>query len=250
MKKLALLSAIAISGLFYNTANAQIRIHLGINLFPHHIYVRSAVVVQPAPVVYTDDAPADYNNDDDYYYLPDVNAYYNVSQQCYYYNDGDNWISAAYLPGEYRNYDWRNARRYEVRASRPYMHNDLYMNRYHGANYNWGRRDDHFKAGYADHFNDGGFRRDDQHFDNRGGYGQHFDNRNQGDNRNQNYNQQNGNDRSNRDGQQYNQDQHQNRGNDRGQQPNQNQDRGNRGGDQQHIAQNNGGHSGFGERRF
>jgi hypothetical protein len=236
MKKLVLLSAIAISGLFYNTADAQIRIHLGINLFPHHIYVRPAVVaVQSVPVVYTDDAQADYNTDDDYYYLPDVNAYYNVSQQCYYYNDGDNWISAAYLPGEYRNYDWRNARRYEVRASRPYMHNDVYMNRYHGANYNWTQhRGDHFQ-GYADHSNGGGFRRDNQRFDNR----------------NQNNNQQNGNDRGNRGGQQFNQGQNQNRGNDRGQQSNQNQDHGNRSGDQQqHIAQNNGGHSGFGERRF
>ncbi|SDT22301.1 hypothetical protein SAMN05216490_2779 [Mucilaginibacter mallensis] len=221
MKKLVLLSAIAISGLFYNTANAQIRIHLGINLFPHHIYVRPAVVdVQPAPVVYTDNAPADYNSDDDYYYLPDVNAYYNVAQQCYYYNDGDNWISAAYLPGEYRNYDWMHARRFEVRSPRPYLHNDLYMNRYHGANYQWAHRDDHFQGGYANHFNGG-----DQHFDNRGGYAQHFDNRNQN-----NYNQQYNQNRDNR-GQQFN------------------QNRGNRGDDQQRVAQNDRGHD-FGRRRF
>jgi hypothetical protein len=222
MKKLVLLSAIAISGLFYNTADAQIRIHLGINLFPHHVYVRPAVVnVQPAPVVYADGSQADYNSDDDYYYLPDVNAYYNVAQQCYYYNDGDNWISCAYLPGEYRNYDWRNARRFEVRASRPYLHNDLYMNRYRGVNYQWGHRDNHFQDGYADHFNGGGFRKgDDQHFDNR----------------NQNNNQQNGNDRSNRGGQQYNQ--------------SQNHNRGNNGDQQQHIAQNNGGRNDFGRRRF
>ncbi len=225
MKKLVLLSAIAISGLFYNTANAQIRIHLGINLFPHHIYVRPAVVdVQPAPVVYADNAPADYNSDDDYYYLPDVNAYYNIAQQCYYYNDGDNWISAAYLPGEYRNYDWMHARRFEVRSPRPYLHNDLYMNRYHGVNYQWAHRDDHFQGGYANHFNGG-----DQHFDNRGGYAQHFDNRNQN-----NYNQ-----NQNRD----------NRGNNGGQQYNQDQNRGNRGGDQQRVAQNDRNHD-FGRRRF
>ncbi|WP_183574567.1 hypothetical protein HDF18_01625 [Mucilaginibacter sp. X5P1] len=225
MKKLVLLSAIAISGLFYNTANAQIRIHLGINLFPHHIYVHPAVVdVQPAPVVYADNAPADYNSDDDYYYLPDVNAYYNVAQQCYYYNDGDNWISAAYLPGEYRSYDWMHARRFEVRSPRPYLHNDLYMNRYHGVNYQWAHRDDHFQGGYANHFNGG-----DQHFDNRGGYAQHFDNRNQN-----SYNQ-----NQNRD----------NRGNNSGQQYNQDQNRGNRGGDQQRVAQNDRNHD-FGRRRF
>jgi len=236
MKKLVLLSAIAISGLFYNTANAQIRIHLGINLFPHHVYVRPAVVdVQPAPVVYQDNGPADYDNNDDYYYLPDVNAYYNVAQQCYYYNDGDNWISCAYLPGEYRNYDWMHARRFEVRAPRPYLHNDLYMGRYHGVNYQWAHRDDHFQGGYANHFNDGGYKRDDQRFDNRGGYGQRLDGRNQNNN-NQQYNQ-----NQNRD----------NRGNNGGQQYNQDQNRGNRGGDQQqHIAQNDRGHNGFGRRMF
>ncbi len=226
MKKLVLLSAIAISGLFYNTANAQIRIHLGINLFPHHVYIRPAVVdVQPAPVVYEDNRPADYDTNDDYYYLPDVNAYYNVAQQCYYYNDGDNWISAAYLPGEYRNYDWMHARRFEVRAPRPYLHNDLYMNRYHGVNNQWAHRDDHFQGGYANHFNDGGYRRDDQRFDgrNQNNYDQQY---------NQNQNRDN---RDNNNGQQYNQD----------------QNRGNRGGDQQqHIAQNDRGHNGFGRRMF
>jgi len=149
MKKLILLSAIALSGLFYNTADAQIRVHFGINLWPHHVYIRPAVVdVQPAPVVYADDAQADYNSNDDYYYLPDVNAYYSVNEQCYYYNDGDNWISAAYLPG-YRDYNWRNARRYEVHASRPYLHNDIYMNRYHGANNNWAQNNGGARGGYA-----------------------------------------------------------------------------------------------------
>jgi len=144
MKKLILISAIALSGLFYNTAKAQISVHLGVGLFPR-IHLRSAIVdVQAAPVAYADDAQGGYNANDDYYYLPDVNAYYNVAEQCYYYFDGDNWISAAYLPGEYRDYDWRNARRYEVRAPRPYMHNDIYMNRYHGNNNNWAHRDDHF----------------------------------------------------------------------------------------------------------
>lgn len=247
MKKLVLLSAIAISGLFYNTANAQIRIHLGINLFPHHIYVRPAVVdVQSAPVVYEDNGPADYDSNDDYYYLPDVNAYYNVAQQCYYYNDGDNWISCAYLPGEYRNYDWMHARRFEVRAPRPYLHNDLYMNRYHGVNYQWARRDDHFQGGYANHFNDGGYRRDDQRFDNRGGgYGQRFDGRNQN-----NYNQNQNRDNRGNNGGQYNQDQNRgNRGNNGGQQYNQNRG-GNRGGNQQqHVAQDSG-HNGFGRRMF
>ena len=47
MKKIALISAIAISGLLFNDkANAQIRIHVGFNLAP-----RPVVYAQPAPVV-------------------------------------------------------------------------------------------------------------------------------------------------------------------------------------------------------
>jgi hypothetical protein len=99
MKKLLLISAIAISGMFYNTANAQIRLHVGVRLGG------PVVVPAPEPVAYQE--PVAYN-DDDYYYLPDVDAYYNVGQQCYYYNDGGNWVSAAYLPGAYRDYEWRS----------------------------------------------------------------------------------------------------------------------------------------------
>src|SRR5882757_9148849 len=117
MKKLILLSAIAAGSLFYTrTASAQISIHFGINVPVHRVYVPAPrpVVVDEAPV-YDDDEniPADYN--DDYYYLPEVEAYYSVPSHCYYYNNGSSWVTAAYLPGAYRNYDWRTAVRYEVR---------------------------------------------------------------------------------------------------------------------------------------
>jgi hypothetical protein len=176
MKKLLILSAIALSGLFYNTANAQVRIHVGLNLWPNRVYVHPAAVVETAPAVCSDEvAPADYDQADDYYYLPDVNAYYSVANQCYYYNDGDNWVSTVYLPGEYANFDWRSARHFEVRAPRPYMHNDFYMSRFHGANFNWAR----YNAPREEYFGR------DRHFDNRG-YDQRFgdrDNRGWSDNR-------------------------------------------------------------------
>ena len=250
MKKLIILSAITISGLFYNTANAQIRFHFGIRFAPRRVvYVQPAPVVveqqpvyeQPAPAYDEQQAPAYDDSNSDYYYLPDVDAYYDVNAQCYYYNDGDNWISAAYLPGEYRDYDWRSARRYEVRAPRPFMHNDFYRSRYNGHSVaGWRRDDNHFDAGFANR----GFRGDDHRFDNQGfdhrfdnggnrGGDQHFDNRGQ----NQHFD--NG---GNRGGDQHFDNRGQNQHFENG---------GNRGGDQR-VAQNNqrGNFGGRGNRRF
>jgi hypothetical protein len=147
MKKLILVSAIAISGLFYNTANAQIRVGFGIRFNAPRIYVPQRVVVaEQAPVVYNE--PVNYDGNEDYYYLPDVDAYYSVTGQCYYYNDGGNWVSAAYLPGAYRDYDWRSVRHFEVRAPRPFMHDDYYRNRYNGVAFNgqWNRGETHAYA--------------------------------------------------------------------------------------------------------
>jgi hypothetical protein len=158
MKKLILVSAIAMSGLMYQTANAQIGIHLNVNLGLR------PVVVAPVPVVQAG-----------YYYLPDVEAYYSVSEHCYYYQDGGSWISAAYLPGSYHNYDWQHARHFAVNEARPYLHNDVYRARYGGVvgHRDWNYRDEHNARVYADRdrFDHS---RDNQHNNNRS----HNDNRN------------------------------------------------------------------------
>jgi hypothetical protein len=190
MKKLIILSAIAMSGLIYNTANAQIRIHVGLGFAPSRVVYAPAPVIEQAPVY---QQPAYYQNNDDYYYLPDVDAYYSVNEQCYYYYDGDNWISAAYLPDEYRDYDWRSVRRYEVRAPRPYLHDDIYRSRYNGHEIQeWAHNNhnEHFDRNNANlvyrgneqHFYNRGQNNYNQRFDNRGqgGYNQHSDNRGQG----------------------------------------------------------------------
>jgi len=188
MKRIALISAIAISGLLFNNkADAQVRIHLGLNFAP-----RPVVYTAPARVVVDQSAdycePTNYDGDEDYYYLPEVDAYYSVPEQCYYYNDGGQWVTAEYLPGAYRDYDWRSARRYEVRAPRPFMHASYYRTRYSGVAFN-GHWDRGYDRGYVnsyrgdrDHFN-GNDRRYDNHNwggDNRRfdrGRDQHFDNR-------------------------------------------------------------------------
>jgi hypothetical protein len=267
MKKLAIISAIAFSGLLYNTADAQFGIHIGIHLFPHRVeYAPGPVVLAQAPV-YQDEAADQYTNDNDFYYLPDVGAYYSVDEQLYYYFDGQEWISAAYLPGVYRDYDWRYARRVEIREARPYLHNDFYKNRYQGFDNNLAQNHDRFRKGFdfhqnreaynaPQHFDNRGLEKrfddnrggNDQHFDNRGGKDQRSYNRNNGDqfdNRNQAGfdRQNNGGGRDyNRGGQQF--DQNQNIGNYNGQQANNNQAKDK----QTRFAKNNRGYDGHRDR--
>jgi len=141
-------------------------------------------VVEEQPV-YDDNDNVNVNDDDDYYYLPEVEAYYNVGAGCYYYNDGSRWVSCAYLPGAYRDYNWRTAVRYEVRAPRPFMHHDFYRSRwggYAGDRNNWGHRFDRRPMnGYAYRQGWGGDRgnwgRRPNPYDNRGNWGNGRDNR-------------------------------------------------------------------------
>ncbi|WP_345100947.1 hypothetical protein [Mucilaginibacter panaciglaebae] len=142
MKKIALVSAIALSGLLYTSANAQI-LQIGLNLGGHRPMVEASLATPNVAVAYS--------NADDYYYLPDVDAYYSVPEKVYYYNDGVNWVPAAYLPGEYRSYDWRNARHYEVRARRPFLNAGVYRERYNGRAYDWKRYNDRSDNRYNDH---------------------------------------------------------------------------------------------------
>ena len=145
MKKLFIISAIAVSGLSINAANAQVT--FGLSVGPARVvYTSNPVAVEQTPF---------YNSDaDDYYYLPDVDAYYDVTDQCYVYFDGTEWVSAAYLPGAYRDYDWRNVRRFQVREPRPYLRADFYRSQYNGRRFaEWGHRDrdEHYNA-YQDNY--------------------------------------------------------------------------------------------------
>ncbi|GGH07312.1 hypothetical protein [Mucilaginibacter phyllosphaerae] len=143
MKKSFILSAILFGSLIYSNTQAQISVHIGFNVPARRVYVPAP---PPQPVmVYDND---EFDDSDDYYYLPEVEAYYSIPRHCYYYQDGGRWVSAAYLPGAYRNYDWRSAQRYEIRGSRPYMYHDKYLSKWGGNynrnNWNWNRRDNNY----------------------------------------------------------------------------------------------------------
>jgi hypothetical protein len=150
MKKLMVLSAIVAGGLISQSADAQGGFHINLHFGTQPVY----------------EAPARFY-EEQYYYLPEVEAYYSVREQCYYYNKGYNWVSAAYLPGAYRDYDWEHARRFEINEARPYMHNDVYRSRYGGFEHrDWNNREQYDNRMYAD-------REHDQYrgHDDRGNYG-------------------------------------------------------------------------------
>jgi hypothetical protein len=172
MKKIALISAIALSGLLYSNANAQL-LQIGLHLGGGRPVIQASLSTPSVAV--------SYSNADQYYYMPEVDAYYSPYERVYYYNDGGRWVSNAYLPGEYRNYDWRTARRYEVRAHRPYLNANIYREKYKANARDWNRRDDRFDNRRDDRFDN---RRDDRRDnelrverrnDNRGA--EHADNR-------------------------------------------------------------------------
>jgi hypothetical protein len=57
----------------------------------------------------------------DYYYLPDVESYYNVSNHQFIYLSNGHWVFSASLPGRYANYDLNSGYKVVVNRPRPYL---------------------------------------------------------------------------------------------------------------------------------
>ena len=79
------------------------------------------------------------SNSDNYYYLPDVEAYYDIHESRYIYFDGREWIHSTRLPGRYRNYDMDRGQKVIIanyRGRTPYInfnnHRKMYPNGYRG----------------------------------------------------------------------------------------------------------------------
>jgi hypothetical protein len=66
--------------------------------------------------------PSGYNHVD-YYYLPDINAYYNISTAQYIYLLNNKWHFAKKLPSRYKNYNVYNAYKVDVNREKPYQNN-------------------------------------------------------------------------------------------------------------------------------
>lgn len=103
MKKTILRTILGAALVFSLHAGAQAQLSLSINIGR-----------QPAW------GPTGYNHVD-YYYLPDIECYYDVSTGQYIYQDGSQWIFANNLPPRYRGYDLYSGYKVVVNRPRPYL---------------------------------------------------------------------------------------------------------------------------------
>jgi hypothetical protein len=115
----------------------------------------------------------------DYYYMPDIDAYYDVPQRQFIYLEGPNWVFARTLPYRYRNYDLYHGYKVVVNEPRPYLHHDVYRERYSRFRGNRGQQiiRDSRDERYRGNRNDGdGYRRENDEGNGRGRGEGHHDN--------------------------------------------------------------------------
>jgi hypothetical protein len=65
-----------------------------------------------------------------YYYFPDIETYYDVSHQRFYYNDGRRWVGRSQLPARYHDFDLYNSYKVVVNDRNPYLRHAKYRDQY------------------------------------------------------------------------------------------------------------------------
>jgi len=109
MRKIFVLIAV----LFLSSAmNAQLHINLNLNLDSQPIW-----------------GPTGYDHVENYY-LPDYDAYYNVPQHVFYYNERGRWISRASLPARFHNVDLYSAYKVVINERNPWKNHMFYRDKY------------------------------------------------------------------------------------------------------------------------
>lgn len=112
MKKIFLIAAMIAGGVFFQSAQAQLRITLRANIGSQPVW-----------------GPTGYDRAD-YYYMPYIDVFYNVSRRQYVYQQRGRWIFSASLPIQYRNYNLYTGYKVVVNEDRPYRNADMYRNQY------------------------------------------------------------------------------------------------------------------------
>jgi len=107
MKKILLATALLAGSLVHNSAQAQVRVNVSVNIGSQPTW---------GPVGY------DYVQ---YYYLPDIDAYYYVPSHQFVYLNAGRWVFAASLPARYHGYNLYSGYKVVVNEPRPYLHPEV-----------------------------------------------------------------------------------------------------------------------------
>ena len=120
MKKILLLSGFILGSILFQEASAQLRISIRANIGSQPVW-----------------GPSGYDRAE-YYYLPEIDVFYNVSRRQYVYEQRGRWVFSASLPRQYRNYDLYSGYKVVVNDNRPYRNAGMYRTKYatHKNNHN------------------------------------------------------------------------------------------------------------------
>lgn len=114
MKKTFFIVVLMLSGFVFQTASAQLRVGVNINIGTQPVW-----------------GPVGYDHVE-YYYLPDIDAFYYVPNHQYIYMSRGRWIFSTSLPYRYRNYDLYSGYKVVINEQRPYRNAGMYRTKYSG----------------------------------------------------------------------------------------------------------------------
>ena len=97
---------------------------ININKADAQVHVSINIDIQPAW------GPSGYNYAE-FYYIPEINVYYNVVSQIFYYNNRGRWTSSIFLPAAYSYYDFYSLYKVVLNG----VHNPWKYNRRHARLY-------------------------------------------------------------------------------------------------------------------
>lgn len=110
MKKLFSLAAVITVLAISQVAGAQVNVHINIGSQPQW-------------------GPSGYNYAR-YYYLPEINAYYDITNRTYIIYNRRRWVTVRNLPRQYRNFDLYRTYKVVVNTNRPWSNNPVHLRNY------------------------------------------------------------------------------------------------------------------------
>jgi hypothetical protein len=67
----------------------------------------------------------------EYYYLPDIEVYYSVPAQRYYYNERGRWINSVRLPVRFGRFDLYHSHKIIINERSPWRNHRIYRDKYY-----------------------------------------------------------------------------------------------------------------------